>query len=611
MARDVFIRGLGGMTVDPAMWPSLPAGGVLGRCPLMRSVNMSHAEWPPRGRPGQEALYSALNFSAPSTGMNGPVTGLWHAVTRPGMEYVIVAGYVYDTAGDNALFRVVVFADRIQVASEDFYLTPITNTYIDLMDGGDPPTFAQLGNSVYVSTRRLTGTTYAGYAGEDHVNAGRIRVRFARNGVTITEASLFDREIVGFGPGDDEGPYASRADATGALCAFQSRLVAAVGDGIVWTNTGDALGLPANNFARIAGAGDVTALAAFDRYLMVYKRNSATVLSGAFQKPDDTTIRAIDGHPGCVSHRGIVTLREGQIIIAEDGIYLTRPDAGAVKLSRGIDALLRGESVQANAVDNSDLRPVRESLVNAPAAWLPQRREYVVALSSGRAGTLTWTGNRGTANLRDLWFVAHLPEGFAGDPDSVSWSVWKSSSATYPKVAESLLGYTDADGFDVLLAGTHRGRVMFANVGLTDECESNASIDDNETSEVEIQCEAVLAPVPMPVPGRSCMRAVEVGFVETRQIADSSTFRIAVSRGGDASYAGTRRGYGLRSRGSVLAVGDALPGTMQTTPSVRRPTGVQGVADADAAHVAITCNGQMPPVREMRLSVDVERIPTD
>ncbi len=30
------------------------------------------------------------------------------------------------------------------------------------------------------------------------------------------------------------------------------------------------------------------------------------------------------------------------------------------------------------------------------------------------------------------------------------WSVWKSSSATHPKSAVSLLGYEDADGFSTL-----------------------------------------------------------------------------------------------------------------------------------------------------------------
>lgn len=599
------------MTVEPSMWPSLPRGGVIDRCPLALSRNMTHAETFARGRGGQEVLYSPLNNAAPSTGMNGPVVGLYRVVTRPGMEYVVVAGYVYNTGGDSVVFRVVVFADRIQVASEDFYLTPLTAfSYLDLIDDGEPPAFAQVGNALYVSTKRLAGTTAADWGAEDQTNAGRIRVRFTRNGVTITEATLFDREIVPFGPGDDEGPYSSRAEATGVMCVFQSRLVYGAGDGICWFNIADALGLSANSFARIAGVGDVTGLAAFDRYLMVYKRDSATVLSGAFATPDDTTIRAIDGHPGCVSHRGIVTTREGQIIIAQDGIYLTRPDVGAVKLSRALDRLWQGEPLQAHAVDYSEVRPIRESLVNAPAAWLPQRREYVVALSSGRTGVLPWAGQRGYANVRDLWFVAHIPEGFAQNPEGIAWSVWTSSSASGPKVAESLLGYTDADGFDVLLAGSHRGRVFMCNLGHTDEVEG-ASIEDDSTTEASIDCEIVPVPVPMPVPGRSTVRAVEVGFVETREIADATTFTIEVAKGGDASYNGTRRTYGLRSRGSVLAVGDALPATMQTTPSVRRPTGVMGVADADAAHIAVASHGPMPPIREMRLNVEIDRGPLD
>lgn len=599
------------MAVEPALWPRSVDGGVIDACPLALSRNMTHAEMFARGRSGQEALYSPLNNAAPTTGMNGPVVGLYHVVTRPGMEYVVVAGYVYDTSGDNVVFRVVVFADRIRVAAEDFYLTPLTAfSYLDLIDGGEPPAFAQIGNALYVSTRRLAGTTLTGWIAEDQSNVGRIRIRFKRSGVQITEATLFDREIVPFGPGDDEGPYSSRAEATGVMCAFQSRLVCGLGDGIGWFNIGDALGISANSFARIAGVGDVTGLAAFDRYLMVYKRDSATVLSGAFQTPEDTTIRAIDGHPGCVSHRGIVTTREGQIIIAQDGIYLTRPDAVAVKLSRGLDRLWRGEALQAHAVDYSDVRPIRESLVNAPAAWLPQRREYVVALSSGRTGVLPWVGQRGYANIRDLWFVAHLPEGFSQDPGGIKWSVWTSSDASAPKVAESLLGYTDADGFDTLLAGSHRGRVFICNLGHTDEVDGS-SVEDDATSEETINCEIVLAPVPMPVPGRSVVRSVEVGFVETREIRDSTTFTIEVAKGGDASYRGTRRAYGLRSRGLVLAVGDALPATMQTTPSVRRPTGVMGVADANAAHIAVASNGPMPPIRDMRLSVDIDRRPTE
>lgn len=617
---DILIRSFGGTQADPRAWPKSVKSGIVERAPLLMARNMTWAHGMPQGREGQVSLYDPLGGGAPSTGCNGPVE-IFHHVTRPGSEYIITAGYNFTlgVGGQGKITLVVsVFADRIPITTKSYLLDALLYNEIPRMP---PISGFSFGTHFYIVGRGITGNTAAEIAGGKQNPVGFLQVKFTRLGATIDEADLFDRDIVSFGPGDDDGPYSSRVEGGVAVCVFQSRPIIAVDGGIIYGNTADVGGWPANNFIPTPD-GQVGALGPTDRYLMIYgRRGTGSILKGGLTSVNDTSLDVVTGLPNCVSHRGLMVTREGQFVISDDGIYLCRPQAAPLRISQGIDPILFGDGPSLYAFDYSSYAPTRASLVNAPAGWSPQRRELHISLSSGRIGQYPWADAGGSLisgygfpSRRDIHLVAHIPEGAYKDPAHlIEWGWESSDSVDDPKLAESICMYTDADGFDMKLTSSHRGRVFMGFVGDVDVVDGTATVKVNDQPSALVTkvygSTMALAPIELPVPGRARVQKVDVGFAETRVVTEATGFTVGVAIGEEGSTSGTKRTSPLVARNTTLTWGAALPATLQTAQSRHVAPGLMGAVGADAVAPRLDSTEPMVPIRNMVLRVQpVERV---
>lgn len=603
---DILIRSIGGTRADSRSWPKTVRGGVVERAPLLLANNLTWACGPPQGREGQASLYQPLGGSSPSTGCNGPVE-VFHHTTRPGSDYIITAGYAFalDSGGEGTIALVVrVFADRQVITTKTYALD--TQLYREI------PRLPTILGFSFGTSFFLTGP---GVMGVDGSPVGFLEVKFSRIGARVGEAKLFDRGIVSFGAGDDDGPFASRVERAVAVCVFQGRVVLGVEGGILYSNPFDVGGWPANNFIPTPG-GTPSAFGPSDRYLMIYSRTGdGAILRGGMTSIDDTSVDVVTGLPRCASQRSIAVTREGQFVVADDGIFLVRHGGGVTRISGGIDPILRGDAAQLYGFDYSPFVPVRASLVDAPVGWLPQRRELHVALSSGAVGEYPWADaggepiiGYGHANARDIGLVAHIPDGALEKPErDIEWSFETG------RTAESLCCYTDADGFDVRLSSSHRGRVFLGLCGDVDEIDGLTVVKVEEPSILATAAYGstmALAPIPCPAAGRVRVQKVDVGFAETRVIDDNETFVVDVAIGAEGATDGRVRRVGLRARNDTPTWGDALPFTLQTTQSRHVAPTLAGAVGGDAVSVRIeSVDEPMVPVRGLTLRVQqAERI---
>lgn len=572
---------LGGMLADPRRWPRPNRDGVIDELPTQLARNVTFYRGQPEGRRGQRQVYAPLTtppVETASTECNGPVMLIGRHVSPTGMEYLITAGY-YLTASRPVLV-VTVFADRQELTSQQFYTFPINVSE----DARDQKLCGQsFGNSFIITGPMLNGVRLvAGVTTPPQV--GFIRVRFQRTGITIREAELFDRELVGFGPGDDDAPWMARVPPAVGMCVFNQRLIVAFKNGFIASNTGDAFAFSTTKFIPVPGEGAVTAVAASSKYLLVFKERSAYFVTGGLTSVSDTSVDVVDSQRGCVSQQSVVAVDGGHIVLAHDGVWLVRPGASSVELSADIWTLMSGDVRDEWSYDLSAYIPTKASFEGAPAAWLPQRRELVIALSNGKALNAVTTGVPQHEQARNLWFVMSLSSG------KPQWSVWDG------RIGESLLGYIDADGFDTLLNGTHRGRVFISNVADTDLVDDNGQDGSAGVETLTYTVELVPIPVSLPTSRAIDIQEIALSYTETRRDT-AGAWKVRYGAGqGNGSFDGSYREVALLGTGVMPGWDTAYPITMRTPAHVRRTTGTRGMSPEDSVYIALRSTKAAPAI---------------
>lgn len=581
---------IGGMLLDSRRWPKPGRGFAIDELPTILARNITFYRGHPEGRRGQQRVYAPLTTvpTTLTTNCNGPIALIKRHFTPTGMEYVIVAGYVYSGA-DRPHLVVSVFADRQLLTHETFYSYPTTGP----ADTRDLTLVAEsFGNSVLISgpglagVRRVTGAK----AGPE---VGFIRVRFQRTGITIAEAELFDRDLVGFGPGDDDSPYVGRVPPSIGMATFNSRLVVALGGGILASNTADCFAFSTTKWIALPGDGNVTALFAATKYLLVFKERSCYVLTGGLTSTSDTSIGVVDSKRGCLSQQSLVNINGACLALAHDGVWMVQPGSDSVEMSRDIWPLLSGDVRDEWSYDLSAFTPTRESFRHAPAAWLPQRKEFYLALSNGKRLSYTDSDSEYVTrspheSARNLWFVMSLS---GGRPQ---WSVWDSADR---KVAESMCGYTDADGFDTLLTGSHRGSVFLQHCTDRDEVDTtSATTGTGAIDTLDYTVEIVPVPISLPSPVAMDVQAVALSFTETRRDAAGAwVFRYGAGQQ-SGSNDGSYRETPMIGTGVMPGWGSTYPITMRTPSTVRRNMGIRAVSATDSFFCALRSTNAAPAI---------------
>lgn len=579
------VRRIGGMVTEQSEWPNAPPGSEIPELPCVLSRNTTHWRGFSEGRRGSRILFArtpqlGVNESvgvmglpgagsALATGLAGSIAGAWNYRSRggAGIEYFIIAGYNIAGIGGigTATFRVVVYrGHRIQDAAQGFSL-PFGSALASLSD--EPIYGFGFGDSFFITNPTIQATSPVGF----------IRVRFQRTGVTVAEAELVDRDLTPYSPGDDPGPYLGRIQQATAITTFQHRVCLARGRRVYMSNVDDPFGWSATQYVDIPGGGDITALAAGDRYLLVLKERGGAVLTGGLTSQNDTSVDVIDMKGvGALTHRGLLTVPGGHITLNHEGVYFIAPSTQPVELSKDIRNFLQGNVGLQFGGDASRYVPVRSSFYNAPGAYLPGRREVYYALSTG-VNTPTHGVDAGDVrarpNGRDLWLVGHIGN------DKVRWSIQENGNT---RITDSLCGWVDADGYDRLLSGTHNGRVMVHNVGDTDQIGTQSSPGTHTAYTVERQ----LAPITVTRSGRASINRLEVSYGEVeRSTSAQLTVRYAAGSA-DGGFSATRDAAVVGSN-ALPVYGSSYPLTMRPTPVTRRTPGVRALVTSEALHLQL------------------------